>query len=146
MKRFIGKPGRTVVLELQRGDGLLESIREQAADLGLRNAMLTTAVGSLMRLIVHKPTSLAAAAEDAFQTIEEALEICSLTGSVIGGEPHLHIVAAGPGGLYAGHVENDTRVLYLTELTLTEIEGVDLERRLTKENVKKIFEAGAPAE
>lgn len=146
MKRFIGRPGKTVILELQRGDGLLESIREQAKSVGMRNAMLTTAVGSLMKLVVHKPTSLAAAAEDAFATVEEAMEICSLTGSVIGGEPHLHIVAAGPGGLYAGHVENDTRVLYMVELTLTEIEGVNLERRLTRENVKKIFEVGAPAE
>ncbi|MFA6505241.1 MAG: PPC domain-containing DNA-binding protein [Treponemataceae bacterium] len=146
MKRFIGRPGRTLVLELQRGDGLLESIREQAKDVGIRNAMLTSAVGSLMKLVIHKPTNLAAAAEDAYATVEEAMEICSLIGSVIGGEPHLHIVAASPGGLFAGHVENDTRVLYMAELTLTEIDGVDLERRLTRENVKKIFVVGSPAE
>jgi len=134
------------VLELQRGDGLLESVKEQMKDLGVKNAMLTTAIGSLMKLVIHKPTDLSAAAVDAFATVEEAMEICSLIGSVIGGEPHFHIVAAGPKGLYAGHVEPDTRVLYKAALTQTEIEGVDLERRLTRENVKKIFQVGAPGE
>ncbi|WP_319562148.1 PPC domain-containing DNA-binding protein [Marispirochaeta sp.] len=139
MKDFIGKPGRTVILELQRGEKLLESVREYMAQRGIKNAILSSAVGSLMRLIVHKPTGIDAAAVDEFETIEDAMEVCSLTGSVIGGEPHFHIVASGVKGLYAGHVEPDTEVLYLLELTFTEVTGLELERKRTPENVKKIF-------
>jgi len=139
VKDLSGKTGRTIILELQRGEKLLESVREYMAQRGIKNAVLSSAVGSLLRLVVHKPTSMDAAAVDEFETIEDAMEVCSLIGSVIGGEPHFHIVASGVKGLYSGHVEPDTEVLYLLELTFTEITGLNLERRLTPENVKKIF-------
>ena len=95
MKDFTGKTGRTIILELQRGEKLLESVREYMAQRGIKNAVLSSAVGSLLRLVVHKPTSMDAAAVDEFETIEDAMEVCSLIGSVIGGEPHFHIVASG---------------------------------------------------
>lgn len=140
MKQFVGNPGKTVLMELKRGDDLVGTIREQMASLGIRNAVLTSCVGSLQRLVVHMPTTLGAAAVDEFETVEGAMEVCSLIGSVIGGEPHLHIVAAGVERLIAGHVEPGTEVLYLMELWFSEFTGFELERRKTPENVKKIFE------
>ncbi len=140
MKKFIGKAGKNIVLELGRGDDLLATIRAEMKASGVQNAVLTSAVGSLQRLVVHKPTTLGAVAVDEFETFDEAMEVCSLIGSVIGGEPHLHIVAAGVDGLRAGHVEPDTQVLYLLELWFSELSGPNLERRSTPENVKKIFE------
>lgn len=140
MKRFIGKTGKNVVLELGRGDDLLATIKLELKELGIKNAVLASAVGSLQRLVIHKPTTLGAVAVDEFETFEGAMEVCSLIGSVVGGEPHLHIVAAGVDGLHAGHVEPDTQVLYLLELWFYELTGPNLERRSTPENVKKIFE------
>ena len=140
MKQFLGKSGRVVLMELGRNDDVLAVIRTKMDELQIRNATLTSSVGSLQYLVVHKPTTLGAAAVDEFETFEGAMEVCSLIGSVIGGEPHLHIVAAGVDGLHAGHVEPGTQVLYLLELWFTEWEGVDLERKSTPENVKKIFE------
>lgn len=129
-----------MILELQRDDDVLDSIRTGMKERGVRNAVLASAVGSIQKLVIHKPTTLDAVAVDEFDTIRDAMEVCSLGGSVIGGEPHLHIVAAGVNGLYAGHVEPGTRVLYLLELSFIIMEGIGLERRLTPENVKKIFE------
>ena len=38
-----------------------------------------------------------------------------------------------------GHLEKGTRVLYLMELVVIELEGFALKRVLTPENVKKLF-------
>jgi hypothetical protein len=140
MKHFTGKTGDTIILELQRGDKLVETVKQQMQDLGIENAILASAVGSLMKLVIHKPTGMDEAAVDEYETIEDAMEVCSLIGSVIGGEPHFHIVASGVNGLYSGHVEPETEVLYLLELSFIELKGLQLERRFTPENVKKIFE------
>ena len=140
MKQFTGTMGKTVLMELKHGDDLILTIKEQMAALGIRDAVLSGSVGSLQRLVVHKPTTLGAAAVDEFETVEGAMEVCSLIGSVIGGEPHLHIVAAGVDRLIAGHVEPGTEVLYLMELWFSEFSGFRLERRKTPANGTTIFE------
>ena len=141
MKAFTdGKYGQTVILELERGEKLIETIRDKLAELGIKNALVASAVGSLQKLCYHRPTDFGAAANDELLTIEEPLEIGSLMGTIINGEPHFHFMAAGPDGIYGGHLELGTEVLYLFEVTLVELEGYSLQRKLTKEKVKKIFE------
>ena len=141
MKDFRGgKLGKTVIVEMERGEKLIEGLKNKLSELGIKNAVVVSAIGSLQKLCYHRPTSFGAAAEDEFITVEEPLEICSLVGTVINGEPHFHFSAAGPNGIYGGHLEVGTEVLYLVEITLTEIEGFNLQRKLTDENVKKLFE------
>lgn len=140
MKSFEGKSyGRTVIIELERGEKIIESIREKCEELDMKNAVIASAVGSLQKLVYHRPTGFQASAVDEFLTIEEPMEIGCLTGTVIDGVPHLHFVAAGPEGIYSGHLEENSEVMYLAEITLAEINGYNLERRVTPENVKKLF-------
>lgn len=144
MENFIGDGlGRTVIIQLDRGDKVVESVSEKLKEKGIKNAVVISAVGSLQKLIYHRPTGMGAATVDEFLTIEEPMEICSITGTVIDGTPHFHVVASGLECLYGGHLETETEVLYLAEITLAELKGYELERRTTKENVKKIFEKGS---
>ena len=140
MKEFIGEGfGKTVIIELERGEKIIESICERLKALGIKNAVVASVVGSIQKLVYHRPTELSQSTIDEFITIEEPLEICSLTGTVIDGVAHFHFTAAGPKEVYGGHLEPGSETLYLFEVTLAEIKGFELERRLTPENVKKIF-------
>jgi predicted DNA-binding protein with PD1-like motif len=128
-KVFSGKGlGRVIVLNLKRGDLLLESIRDHLKEEGVKNAALVSIVGSLKKLVYHRPLNFAMSAEDEFITVEEPMEIGSLMGSVINGQPHFHIVASDLEKTHVGHLEEGTTVLYLAEIVLCEIEGLNIER------------------
>lgn len=140
MKHFlVSNLGKTVIIELERGEKVVESIDKALKNAGISNAVVISAVGSIQKLVYHRPTDLGESASDEFLTIEAPMEIGSLTGSVIDGAGHFHIVASDTQNVYCGHLETGTEVLYLLEITLSEVNGCTLERRLTPENVNKLY-------
>lgn len=140
MKSFkTGGLGRTIVIELERGEGIIEGICGALEREGIENAIVGSAVGSIQKLNYHQPTDMGAAAADEFICVRQPMEIGSLTGSVFGGAAHFHVVASAHGKVYCGHMEPGSEAMYLLEITMTEITGCALERRSTPENVKKLF-------
>ena len=140
MRHFTGSGlGRVVIVELTRGDLIIESIEAALEKEGIKNAFIASGIGSLMRLQYHRPLTLAEVAEDEFFNLEEPFELGNIAGTVIDGVAHIHFSAGSPNGVQIGHLEKGTQALYLAEITLVEITGMDLERRLTPENVKKLF-------
>ena len=140
MKEFeVGKLGKTMIIELERGELLIESICAFLEKKGVQNAVVVSAVGSLQKLVYHRPTDFGEAANDEILEIKQPMEICSLIGAVIGGQAHFHVHASGPEEHHGGHLELGTEVMYLLEIMLVEIEDCNLERKLTPENVKKLF-------
>ncbi|MDQ0257334.1 putative DNA-binding protein with PD1-like motif [Evansella vedderi] len=128
---FFGKEfGRPIVINLSKGDLLLESIRDRLAEEGIKNAVLFGAVGSMQKLVYHLPTSMGPTSEDVFLTIQGngPIELGSLSGNVIDGEPHLHIVAQDKEGNYVGHLEEGTEVLFLAEIILAEMKDLNIHR------------------
>jgi len=122
--------GRALIIHLKRGDLLLESIRDLLAKEGVKNAAVIGAVGSLRKLVYHLPTSMGPTSNDRFITVggNGPIELGSLSGNVIDGDPHLHIVAQDPKGNYVGHLEEGTEVLFLAEIILAEIKNPGIHR------------------
>ncbi|MCM3439374.1 PPC domain-containing DNA-binding protein [Metabacillus halosaccharovorans] len=130
-KLFYGEGiGRVIVINLSRGDRLLEGIRDRLKEEGIKNAVLFGAVGSMQKLVYHLPTSMGPTSEDKFLTIEGngPIELGSLSGNVIDGDPHLHIVAQDKEGTYIGHLEAGTEILFLGEIILAEINNLNIHR------------------
>ena len=134
--------GKAVIIELERGESLIEGVCRELEKSGIKNAIVGSAVGSIQKLVYHRPTDMGQAANDELLTVNAPMEIGSLIGSVIDGQAHFHIVAVAPDGVYGGHVEDGTEVMYLLEVTMIELSNCDLERRLTSEKVKKLFRKG----
>jgi predicted DNA-binding protein with PD1-like motif len=126
-------------VELSRGDKVIESIESALKEVGVKNAVVVSGIGSLQKLKYHRPLDLAETANDEYLCIEAPLEVGSLAGSVIDGVGHFHIVPADLKQVHSGHLELESEVLYLMEVILAELEGCNLERKLTPENVKKLF-------
>mgnify|MGYP001263287029 CR=1 FL=1 len=122
--------GKVIVLHLSRGDLLLESIRDRLSTEGIKNAVLFGAVGSLQKLVYHLPTSMGPTSDDKIITVQGngPIELGSLSGNVIDGDPHLHIVAQDSKGNYIGHLEEGTEVLFLAEIILAEMKGLNIHR------------------
>lgn len=136
MISFLGEgTGRVVVINLRRGELLLESIEKELASVGIKNAIITSAIGSLQKAVFHRVTGMEAEPVDEFVTIEKPIELASLQGLVVDGHPHFHMVVSDVETPYTGHLENGTTVLYLVEITLLELKGLDLERVKDENNI-----------
>lgn len=141
MKSFVSdEAGKLVVIHLDKGDLLLESIQQEAARLGIRYAVVLSAVGSMRKLAFHMITSTDDIAKDDFLTLEQPMEIGAIQGMLLDGEPHFHIICSGPGQCYAGHLEPGTEIQYRAEICLMEIKGVDLVRKTDAFGVDHIDE------
>ena len=140
MRTFVGEGlGRIVVLNLQRDEKVLESIRGQLAELGIKNAIVMSAIGSLKKAVFHRVTGFEKSPVDEFVTLEKPIELASLQGIVVDGEPHFHMVISDLEKTYTGHLEEDTTVVYLSEITLAEINGLSLVRVKDDNNIA-VFE------
>jgi len=120
--------GRLVVINLERGDLLLESIRAELDRLGIRDAVITSAIGSLSKVVLHRVTGFEPKPVDEFVTLEKPMELASLQGVVLDGHPHFHMVVSDLGQAYTGHLEEGTTVLYLVEISLLELKNAGLKR------------------
>lgn len=136
MIRFIGEgTGRVVVINLRRGDLLLESIEKELAALSIKNAIITSAIGSLQKAVFHRVTGMEAEPVDEFITVEKPLELASVQGLVVDGHPHFHMVVSDVKQPYTGHLEPGTTVLYLVEITLLELKELNLQRVKDENNI-----------
>jgi len=135
MKYYMGTAGkRVVVLNLLRGDKLLESIRDVCAETGIRYGVITSAIGSLQRVHLHRVTSFAETPEDEYIVLEKPMELASLQGLIVDGSPHIHMVVSDVERTYTGHLEEGTIVLYLVEISIMELEGLSITRKKSKGN------------
>lgn len=136
-------PGLTcneaMVMEFYRGDKVLEGVEAQLKEMGIKDAIITSGIGSLQRLKIHLPSSLAEVTEDVYKEYEGPLEVCSLTGTVINGKCHVHISVMNGDKVVGGHMEYGCEVLYLIELTLIELKGLHHERRVSPDQVMKLY-------
>lgn len=132
--------GRVIVISLQRDDLLLEMITDELEKYNIKNAIVTSAIGSLQKAVFHRVVAMGEKPEDEFVTLERPIELASLQGVVIDGKPHFHMVVSDTEKAYSGHLECGTKVLYLSEITLTEVLGISLERNKDANNIAVLRE------
>ncbi len=130
--------GRLVVINLERGDLLLESIRDALDSYGIRDAVITSAIGSLSKVVLHRVTGYEPQPVDEFITLEKPMELASLQGIVVDGHPHFHMVVSDLEQAYTGHLEEGTTALYLVEISLLELTNVELKRIPDENNIAKL--------
>lgn len=132
--------GRVVVINLERGELLLESIKASLAKAGIKNAILTSAIGSLQKVVLHRVTGYEPTPVDEFITLKQPMELASLQGIVVDGEPHFHMVVSDLEQAYTGHLEEGTTVLYLVEISLVEISEAEVVRKKNELNIATLYQ------
>ena len=110
---------KTHFFRLERGADLKREIRRYAEQNGVGAAVVASAVGCLMRAAVLDASGTAA------HTLEERLEIVSLTGTVSAERLHLHISLAREDlSVIGGHLLDGCIVNTTAEIVLLELPGV----------------------
>ncbi len=125
--------GRIIILSFDRGEKLREGIREKLKELGVKNAVLVSAIGTFEKARFHRIKNTNRLPEDEIIEIDGPMELASVAGIVADGEPHFHMVFQDLNRAYAAHLEDGSVVCYLAEIVLAELKGVAL-TRLRNEN------------
>jgi len=118
MRNFCVGSGKVIVMQLQKGELVLETIIEQLERLEVKNAVLISGVGSFRKLNIHYTIQNTDVPVDKQITLDEAVEIGCMQGIVLDGEPHIHLTCTHGNSVesYTGHLHEGNEVLYLLEL------------------------------
>ena len=146
MTSFVGsRLGRYVIIGLQRGDLILESIRRVLEENGIRSAIVTSGVAAVSRMRWHHIGTTEERPDDLMLETDGPIEVSAIGGLVLDGVPHLHCAFADHSRAWAGHLEEGCRIAYVGEITLIELLDADVSRVPNPFGVNEIRE-GAAAE
>ncbi len=141
MKHFIAPAvGRTFIIRLERGDDLLEVLRELAKKENISNAAIVSGIATFDEVNMHMTTTLGYPIGYHKVQLNEPLELACLDGTIIDAEPHIHGVVSNAYHTWAGHILEGCRVLYLGEVVVQELLGCRLTRQADENDVRLIYE------
>jgi len=132
------------ILRIDPGEDVLASVRKFLADGDVRQAVVLGGYGTLAAHHLHWVKHNRLPAENHFEKDAGGIEILSMNGLVVGGEPHIHITLSTPKGAYGGHLEEGCITYVLCEVFLAEVAGVELARRPARVSVPGMGEGEVP--
>lgn len=140
MKAFVSnKIGRIFFVRMEEGDDVAESIDKLIADEKIKNAIVVSAIGTLSTGRTHYITTTTYPSSFTFNTLEnKPIELSSIDGLIVDGVAHLHTVISDPNGTYPGHLEPGNKVLYVYEMAIIEVEGLEITRKVNEKGKKQI--------
>lgn len=125
--------GRVIILRLNRGDLLLESIEQAIRELNIADGTLVCGYGTLDNCTLHMINTVDEfPAKEDFPTWNDSpLELVSMTGIIADGKAHIHAVVSDQSHAVGGHLEPGCSVIYLAEIVIYEHRNLHLTRRPT---------------
>ena len=106
------------MVRLRNGTDVLEGLKEAVAKEDIRNAVIVSGFGSVIRYHVHVVTSQELPTTDGFVKVDEPQDVLDISGYVIDGRLHPHITLADEDKATGGHLEPDTHVLTFLNVAL----------------------------
>lgn len=118
-----------VVVGLEPGEMLLESVKEAIEKHGIENGVVISGIGTLKSCHLHHIEHTAFPPKNRFFKLEKPLELSSVSGVIADSEPHLHVVVSyRDEEVYSGHLEEESEVLYLAELVILKFNDLKMKR------------------
>ena len=132
------------ILRVDPGEDVLASVQQFLEKSKLNQAVVMGGYGTLAAHHLHWVTHNRIPAENVFGKGEGGIEILSMNGLVVDGEPHIHITLSTPEGAYGGHLEPGCIAYVLCEIFFAEVEGLKLSRRQEPVKVPGMGEGTVP--
>lgn len=135
MKHFASEiGGRVIIIRLDKGELVLESIKKTIEELGITDGTIMCGYGTFSDCKMHMVTTYNEfpAGNEFPQWHDAPLELCSMTGVIAEGVPHIHAVISEKGHTIGGHLEDGCVVSYLGEIVIYEHKNMQLVRKPTE--------------
>ena len=111
-----------IFIRLNPGDDLLAALEEAAKKHNIKNAVILSGIGSARSHHFHVVGTRQNPPRNDFTKGEKASDIVSISGFIIEGRVHAHIVHSGTEIAFGGHLESGVEVLTFAILTLAEVD------------------------
>jgi predicted DNA-binding protein with PD1-like motif len=120
---------RIQILRVDPGEDVLESIKSFLKEANIRQAVVLGGYGTLAAYHLHWVTDNRIPPHSRFGRGQGGMELLSMSGLVVGGEPHIHVTLSTSEGAFGGHLEPGSIAYVVCEVFFAEVEGVTLSRR-----------------
>ena len=128
------------ILRVDPGEDVLGAVKKFLTETGLKQAVILGGYGTLASYHLHWVTHNRIPTENVFERGEGGIEILSMNGLVVDGEPHIHVTLSTKEGAFGGHLEEGSTAYVLCEVFFAELEGVNLVRERAHVNVPDMGE------
>lgn len=128
MHWFMAEDNKYLVIRLDPGDFLLESIEEACKQAGVSNGFVASCIGTLDQVRMHFVMTTGYPPVESYPTLVGPFELNSLDGIIAEGKLHGHMMLSDTEKAYGGHLEGGTRVLYLAEMVIKVFEETKMQR------------------
>lgn len=137
MQYFMNHGSATMlIIRMDQGDMLLEGIERVLKETGSKNGVVISGIGTLSDAKIHRVTTTGYPAIEVYPEWKNCpIELCSISGIIADGTPHLHMVFSDDQGTYSGHMEPGCRTLYLCEVVIELFDEIKLERKRDEKNI-----------
>jgi predicted DNA-binding protein with PD1-like motif len=116
------------ILRIDPGEDVLEAVKRFVQEANLQQAVVLGGYGTLAAYHLHWVTHNDIPADIRFGRGKGGIEILSMNGLVVEGEPHIHVALSTPEGAFGGHLEPGCTAYVLCEVFFAKVEGVTLSR------------------
>jgi predicted DNA-binding protein with PD1-like motif len=140
MKVFTGKKiGRVFFIRIDEGDDIAECVDSFIAEHKVINGIVSSAIGTLSSAVVHYITTTGyPSSYDFFRLKDRPIEVSSVNGLIVDGVAHLHTVISDAERIISGHLEPGCKSLYAFEMSVLEVEDIDVTRKPNQHNKKQL--------
>jgi predicted DNA-binding protein with PD1-like motif len=130
MEYFEDRQSGFVIVVLEHGDLIYESLEKVAHEAGLSDGVVTTGIGSLTRAYIHIVKSNDYPPKEEYLHLEGPLEVVQFGGIIANYQPHVHISLWDANrNFYGGHLHEGCEVLALSEISIHRLHDLKLTRR-----------------
>jgi predicted DNA-binding protein with PD1-like motif len=124
-----GQFERVVVMRMKFGTDLLTGLEKGVAQEKIQNGVILTGIGSVRGYRVHQVYNRDLPTKNIFTTEPNTpADLDSVSGYVINGKVHAHMVLGTGDKTIAGHLEHGTEVFTYAVIAIGVLKGVDLSR------------------
>ena len=122
-------PGEIHLLRIDPGEDVLISVKKFIGHRQISQAIILGGYGTLASYHIHWVTRNILPSINAFGKGEGGIEILAMNGTVIAGEPHIHVSLSNEAGSFGGHLEEGCTAYVVCEIFFLEVTGVKLSRQ-----------------
>ena len=108
-------------IRLNPGDDVLCSLRKAVAQLGIRNGLILNGTGSVRSHHHHVVSTGVNPPDEIYVRASAPADVVAMSGMVLDGKVHAHIVFSNDKVAYGGHLEEGTTVLTFMAITIARI-------------------------
>jgi len=132
------------ILRIDPNEDVLLAVRSYVQATGITQAIVLGGYGTLAAHHLHWVKDNRIPAANTFGRGQGGIEILAMNGTVVEGQPHIHVTLSTPQGAYGGHLEEGCRAYVLCEVFLGEVSGATLKRVPTHVDVPDMGSGDIP--